>query len=451
MTDRAPPHSLDAERSLLGALMLSTATLDKIAGTVRATDFYRVTHQHIFQAITELAAQNESPDPIAVADWFRKCGRLDQVDNGSYLIGLANDVPTTTGAAGWARIVREKAALRALLDLATSLGDRAISGESSDEIVTEMQQTLIDWTGKSQLTGPKAVTAHAADWLDYLSERSEDAVECVTGLVDVDAGMAGMLPGDLIILAGRPGSGKSAGAMQIALHNARTMPVLVFNLEMSGMQLVKRMVTGGIDSRRVRRPKDLQPDDWRRIQQGIAALKAYQLEIDDTAGLTIDQLCARARAAHRRRRLGMIIVDYLQLVNSRAENRTQEISQISRALKQLAKGLGVPVIALSQLSRKVEERADKRPVMADLRESGQLEQDADQIIFLYRHAYYHEGFESNISEWIRAKHRDAETGTHYVMWLPDRVRFGNADSSAVAQYKSMIEPAKVSKFRMGRS
>lgn len=436
-----PPHSNEAEMSLLGAVLVTG--VDRVAGHLREDDFYAENHRLIWRACLAVDSAGERIDFVSVGD------KLPEL--ASYLITLANDTPGPANMAGWARIIREKATLRRLIDLSADLGERAMSDEKPEAIVADIQQNLLDWSG-NDFTGGKSLQQHAAAWLDHLGDTTGEP--CVTGLTDVDAGMMGMMPGELIILAGRPGSGKSAAAMQIAQYNSRSQAVHVFSLEMSGAEIVSRLAATGIDPQRLRNPSKMDPQDWARVTQGLGALKANQLIIDDTAGLSINQVCARARYTHKRHQTALIVIDYLQLISADTKDgRTQEISLISRALKKLAKDLKVPVLALSQLNRGVESRTDKRPMMADLRESGQLEQDADQIVFLYRHAYYEDGFDSNVSEWIRAKHRHAGTGKHYVMWLPDRTRFGNADSSAVAQYKAMIEPAsKVSKFsRLGRS
>lgn len=435
-----PPHSNEAEMCLLGAALV--AGVDRIAGHLREDDFYAEKHRSIWRACLDLDAAGERIDVVSVGDKLP--------DLASYLITLANDTPGPANMAGWARIIREKSTLRRLIDLSVELGERAMGDEKPEEIVSDIQQNLLDWSG-ADFTGGKTLKEHAAAWLDYMHDTSGEP--CTTGLVDVDAGMMGMMPGELIILAGRPGSGKSAGAMQIAQHNSRSRAVHVFSLEMSGAEIISRMAANGVDPQRLRDPAKMQAQDWARVRQGLGALKANDLIIDDTAGLTINQVCARARYTHKRHKTALIVIDYLQLISAPTKDgRTQEISIISRALKKLAKDLKVPVLALSQLNRGVETRTDKRPTMADLRESGQLEQDADQIVFLYRHAYYHEDFSSNVSEWIRAKHRHGSTGKHFVMWLPEKTKFGNADSGAIAHYKAMLEPpVKVGKFRMGRS
>ncbi|MFW6024046.1 MAG: replicative DNA helicase [Dichotomicrobium sp.] len=435
---KQPPHSNEAEQSVLGAVMMTG--IGKVAHLLTEDDFYREVHRLIWRACSEIDAAGERCDAVTVGEWFQRQGKFDKVDNGAYLTMLANETPGPANMTGYAKIVRQKSILRGLIELSADLGDRAFSGEEPSAIVSDMTEQLLDWTGKDTFTGPKPITQFAAQWLDDLDRRSQPDFEPITtGLVDVDRGMMGMMPSDLIILAGRPGSGKTAGALQIAEHVSRTKLVQVFSLEMAGEQLVARAAGAGVPVERLRDPKLLTKDDHRKIREGLTLLKGHKLIIDDTAGLHINQITARARYTHRKHETALIVIDYLQLIQAGGENRTNEISQISRALKKLAKDLAVPVIAVSQLNRSVESRPNKRPMMSDLRESGQLEQDADQIIFLYRHAYYHEGFDSNVAEWIRAKHRDGPTGTHHTMWLPEKTKFANADHSAIAEYKALLE------------
>jgi replicative DNA helicase len=435
---KAPPHSNEAEQSVLGAVMM--AGVGKVAHLLTEDDFYRETHRLIWKACVEIDAAGDRCDAVTVGEWFQRQGKFKKVDNGAYLTMLANETPGPANMVGYAKIVRQKAILRGLIGLSADLGDRAMAGEEPEAIVSDMSERLLDWTGKDTFTGPKPITQFAARWLDDLDRRAQPDFEPITtGLVDVDRGMMGMLPSDLILLAGRPGSGKTAAALQIAEHVSRSKPVQVFSLEMAGEQLVARAAGMGIPPERLRDPKRLTKDDWRKIREGLALLKSHQLIIDDTAGLHVNQVAARARYTHRKHDTALIVVDYLQLLKAGGENRTNEISEISRSLKKLAKDLAVPVVAVSQLNRSVEARGDKRPQMSDLRESGQLEQDADQIIFLYRHGYYHDDFDSNVAEWIRAKHRGGPTGVHYTMWLPERTKFANADASAIAEYKSLLE------------
>ena len=440
MTDaiKRPPHSNEAEQSLLGAVMV--AGIGPVAAMLQESDFYREAHRLTWRACMELDAANERVDVVSVADWFARAGKSEMVESGAYLTGLANETPGSAGMKTWAKVIREKAMLRDLIALSVDIGDRAMGEERPEPIVSDVQEQLLSWSGSDVFTGPKPLRKHAADWLDWMNGAIDDKPR-TTGLVDVDEGMMGMLGGELIILAGRPGSGKSSAGLQIAQHVSRDWPVLLFSLEMSGSELVSRMAGNGVESKKLRNPAKMDQTDHDEIGKGLDMLKAYNLLVDDTAGLSIAQVSARARYAHRRSPLGMIVIDYLQLLSAPGnDGRTNEISAISRGVKKLAKDLNVPVVGISQLNRSVESRQDKRPQMSDLRESGQIEQDADQIIFLYRHAYYHEGFESDIAEWIRAKHRHGQTGTNYTLWQPHKTRFANADWGDVRDYQDMIKP-----------
>ena len=430
---RSPPHSNEAEQSLLGAVLL--VGMSRVQGKLFEDDFYTKTHQLIWRACCELDARNERIDAISVSDWFRSAGEHGQVENGSYLISLANDGPGVTNVQGWIRIIREKADLRRLMQVAADMSDRAMAEEDPAEIIRDLQGKVLDW-GASVTAGPKSLTQFAASWLERLGRLMDTERAIDTGLDDLDAILMGLMPQELMILAARPGMGKSSLAMQIAERTSRKHDVLFFSAEMSGESYVKRLVAKDVDARKLRRPSELDDADWHRVRQGIQFLKTSRIHLDDSGGLDIRDLCARARSWKKRHDIRLIVVDYLQLIHARQaarESRQNEVSEISRSLKGLAKLLDVPVIALSQLNRGLEGRPDKRPRLSDLRESGALEQDADMILFIYRESEY-EDCGHDIAELILAKHRDAQTGRAAALWRGDQTRFLNLDKREAGDY-----------------
>lgn len=432
MTDRQVPHSNEAEQSALGAAMMAGPY--KIAWLTEG-DFFRENHRMIWRAILECDRSGDGSDVVNVTEWFQRNGMLDKVDSGAYLTMLVNETPGPANMVGYARIVREHSQRRKLIELSTDIGERALGGEKPTETVRHIESQVIDWaTGGTR--GPRSILEAAGSWFDRLDKLTDQSKRINTGLADVDKIMIGMLPSELILVAGRPGMGKTSAMLTMATNISRDHPVLLFSAEMSDEQLVKRMVSHGVDGNKLRDPTQLEDADWAKVRDGVRKLKQYQIFVDDTGGINIYDLVARAKAWKKRHDIRAVFVDYVGLLDCDAENRTNEISKISRQLKTLAKTLDIPVIALVQLNRKVEERPDKRPRLADLRESGQLEQDADIIIFLYRHGYYTEGFDIPIAEWIIPKHRDAEPGTGYTLWQPHTQSFLNADQGLIAEYKS---------------
>ena len=437
MTDfKSPPHSNAAEQALLGAAML--AGPDSVSW-LTVDDFFPETHRLIWQAITECDRSGDGYDPVTVSEWFAKNSDMERIENGAYLTGLANDCPGTANIKGWAKTLREHCQRRKLIALGVDITDRALDNEPPTETIDYIESQVIDWAGHTT-NGPRSILQAAASWFDRLDTLTDQSQRVDTGLIDVDKIVMGLLPSELIVIAGRPGMGKTAGAMTIARNIGAKHPVLFFSLEMSGEQLVKRMVAQGISGDKLRNPHEMTPHDWDTVRDGVRNLKRYQIHVDDTGGLNIYQLAARAKAWKKNHGIRAIFIDYLQLITCKSENRFSEVSEVSRQLKKLAKDLDVPVIVLSQLNRKLEDRPDKRPRQADLRESGQIEQDADIIIFLYRHSEYHEDFDSNIAEWIVEKHRDAQTGTAFTLWQGHKQTFVNATPDAIAEYHQMLKP-----------
>lgn len=433
---KAPPHSNEAEQSLLGALMLSVDAWDKVADQIDEMDFYRENHRLVFRAISELTNQGEPCDAVTVAEWFARHDRLDRIDGGAYVTMLANETPGPANVAGYARIVREKSILRQLIEIGTHIADNALqtSGRSSKEVLEEAEQRIyaIADQGAHRTSGYvsiQEVMGSAMDLLNELQENEGDLTGVPTGFSDLDQRTSGLQKSDLIIVAGRPSMGKTSFAMNIAERAAirYKVPVAIFSMEMSDTQLVMRLFSslGQINQERLRTGR-LEGQDWVNLRSAMSLLKGAKMFIDQTPSLTPTDLRARARRMKREHGLGLIVVDYLQLmkVPGNAENRTNEISEISRSLKGLAKELDVPVVALSQLNRALEQRPDKRPKMADLRESGAIEQDADLILFIYRDEVYNEDTpDKGKAEIIIGKHRNGATGSFPLAFQGEYVRF----------------------------
>jgi replicative DNA helicase len=437
-TLRVPPHSVEAEQSVLGGLMLAAEAWDDVADLIDEDDFYRRDHRLIFAAIGELAKRGEPCDAVTLVDRLSDKGGIDEVGGAAYLIQLANNTPSAANIAAYARIVREKAVLRYLIQTGTKLINDGFQpeGRSTSEILDEAEQAVYRIAeegarGRKGFTDMKAAVGEAFRLLQERYEAGGSITGVPTGFSDLDHRTAGLQPGDLIILAARPAMGKTSLALNIAEYAAlRTeKAVAVFSMEMSASQLAFRLISslGRIDQTRLRTGQ-LEDEEWPRVTSAIKLLSTAPIFIDDTPGLSPGELRARARRLKSRHDLGLIVIDYLQLmqVPGTRENRATEMSEISRSMKALAKELNVPVIALSQLNRQLESRTDKRPVMADLRESGAIEQDADLIVFIYRDEYYHvDSPDKGLAEVIIGKHRNGPTGTVKLTFLGQYTRFEN--------------------------
>ena len=435
---RVPPHSVEAEQAVLGGLLLSTRAWDQVADVLNEADFYRHDHRMIFRAIHELSDQRKPCDVVTVTEWFQSRGNLDLVDGGGYLTQLSRSTLSAANVVTYAEIVREKSIFRQLIDAGTALTTSAFSadGRDSKELLEEAEKLVFAIAdqgarGKSGFVPVQETIKEAMARIQELSELQGEVTGRATGFVDFDRMTAGLQPSDLIIVAGRPSMGKTSFAMNIAVHAAikHKVPVAVFNMEMSAVQLVMRIFSslGQIEQGRLR-TGNLTDFDWPKLSQAMTLLHASKMFIDETPALSPTELRARARRLKREHDIGLIIVDYLQLmtVPGTRENRATEIAEISRSLKALAKELNVPVIALSQLTRSLEQRPNKRPIMADLRESGSIEQDADLIVFIYRDEVYHsETAEKSKAEIIIGKHRNGETGTVNLTWQGQWFKFAN--------------------------
>ena len=413
---RVPPHSIDAEQAVLGGLMLAPGALDNVADRLGEDDFYRKDHRLIWRAINELANKGMPCDAVTLGDWFESNGLAEMVGGAGYLIELANSTPSAANIAAYAEIVREKSVLRQLIDAGTSITEDGYRGARGKKDSVSMREAVKDafkllterYQNRGQLTGVS------------------------TGFTDLDELTSGLQPSDLIIVAARPSMGKTAFALNIAETAAlgSKKAVVVFSMEMSSSQLAFRLISsvGRIHQQHLRNGT-LEEEDWPRVSNAIALLSEAKIFIDDTPSLSPVELRSRARRLHREHGgLGLIVIDYLQLmqVPGNTENRATEISEISRSLKGLAKELNVPVIALSQLNRSLEQRADKRPMMSDLRESGAIEQDADVIMFIYRDEYYNkESQDKGIAEIIIGKQRNGPTDTCKLTFLGHYTKFVN--------------------------
>ena len=435
---KVPPHSIQAEQSLLGGLLLNNRAWDEIADLVSEADFYRRDHRMIFNASRQLIERGDPCDVITLSEWLESQGQLNDTGGLAYLGTLAKDTPSAANIRAYAKIVRENSVLRQLTEVGTEIANSAYFTEGRDSValLDNAEQLVFRIAEEGSARGPgfasiKDLLTKAVDRIDELFHQDNPLTGIATGFTDIDDMTAGLQPSDLIIVAGRPSMGKTAFAMNIAEHAAIRdgRAVAVFSMEMSGEQLAMRLMSslGRIDQTKVRTGK-LDDDDWPRLTSAVSILSEAPLFIDDTPALSPTELRARARRLKREHNLGLIVIDYLQLmqVPGNKENRTGEISEISRSLKALAKELKVPVIALSQLNRSLEQRPNKRPVMSDLRESGAIEQDADVIMFIYRDEVYDEDSpDKGTAEIIIGKQRNGPIGVRRLTFLGKHTRFEN--------------------------
>ncbi len=436
---RIPPHSMEAESSVLGGLLLDNSAWDRIGDAVQEDDFYRYEHRLIFSACSKLINATKPADVITVFEALQSLGKADEVGGINYLNALAQYVPSAANIRRYAEIVRERAILRKLLTASDEIATQAFNpkGKPVDEILDEAEQKIfkIGEEGSKNKQGFQSMDKLVVELLDRVQEMSEnpnDITGVPTGFYDLDRMTSGFQAGDMVVLAARPSMGKTALAVNIAEHVALNegLPVAIFSMEMGASQLAIRVVgsIGRIDQQRLRTGK-LKDDEWPRLAEAVEKLRTVSLHIDESPGLMPSVLRANARRLARQcGKLGLIVVDYLQLMSGSKggsdENRATELGEISRGLKMLAKELQCPVVALSQLNRSVETRTDKRPMMSDLRESGAIEQDADVIMFIYRDDYYNkESKEPGVAEIIIAKQRNGPTGTVKLTFLKNLTRF----------------------------
>jgi replicative DNA helicase len=435
---RIPPHSIDAEQAVLGGLMLSPEAWDKVADRLNEDDFYRKDHRVIFRAISELSNKGMPCDAVTLGEWFESQGLSDLVGGTAYILQLANTTPSAANIIAYCDIVREKSVLRQLIDAGTEIvGDGfAPEGRSTQEILEGAEQRVFRIAeagarGRQGFVPMRTAVKDAFAILHHRFENKGTVTGMPTGFTDLDEMTAGLQPSDLIIVAARPAMGKTAFSLNMAEYAAMKTKraVAVFSMEMSASQLAFRLISsvGRINQQHLRNG-DIQEEEWPRVTSAITLLSEAKIFIDDTPALSPGELRARCRRLKREHDLGLIVIDYLQLmqVPGNKENRATEISEISRSLKALAKELNVPVIALSQLNRSLEQRQDKRPVMADLRESGAIEQDADVIMFIYRDDYYNQDSpDKGLAEIIIGKQRSGPTGSLKLTFLGQYTKFEN--------------------------
>ncbi|MBU6476512.1 MAG: replicative DNA helicase [Xanthomonadaceae bacterium] len=435
---RVPPHSIEAEQSVLGGLMLVGEAWDQVADRITEEDFYRREHRLIFRAIGELAMGGKPCDAVTLGEWFERHGETANIGGVAYLAELANNTPSAANIAAYADIVRDKAVLRKLIEAGTQIAGDGFNpeGRNTPEILEAAEQRVFKIAeagarGRKQVIPVRQSVKEAVELLAQRYANRGQLNGLTTGFKDLDDLTSGLQRQDLVIVAGRPSMGKTAFALNIAEAVAMRakQPVLVFSMEMSASQLAFRLISSmGRINQKDLRSGELAEEEWPRVSQAASLLSESKIFIDDTPALSPGELRSRARRMMREHGLGLVILDYLQLmqVPGNKENRATEISEISRNLKAMAKELDVPVIALSQLNRALEQRNDKRPVMSDLRESGAIEQDADLILFIYRDEVYNkESNHKGIAEIIIGKQRNGPIDTIKLTFLGQYTKFEN--------------------------
>lgn len=436
--DRIPPQNLEAEQAILGAVLLQAEAMITAMERVKSDDFYSAAHQRIFEAMVELGENNQPIDLVTLTAYLQDRQMLEEAGGITYLAKLANAVPTAANVEYYAQIVEEKSMLRRLIRTATNIVSSGYAAEDDvGALLGEAEAKILEISNRRSSTGfisIRDVLMEVFERVEMLYSNKGGASGIPSGFSDLDKMTSGFQRSDLIIVAARPSVGKTAFALNIAQNvGVRAKEtVAIFSLEMSAGQLVQRMICAesNVDAGRMR-TGFLEGDDWEKLTMAIGSLSEAEIYIDDTPGITVADIRAKCRRLKKERGLGMILIDYLQLIQGRGkagENRQQEVSEISRTLKQIARELEVPVIALSQLSRGVEQRQDKRPMMSDLRESGSIEQDADIVAFLYRDDYYDkESEKKNIIEIIIAKQRNGPVGTVELAFLKQFNKFVGLD------------------------
>ncbi len=435
--ERLPPQNIEAEEAVLGAILIDPDAIIRVATFLRPEDFYREKNGWIYDTALNLHERREPIDFLTVCDELERRGQLDEVGGAAFITTLINAVPTSIHAEHYARIVERTATRRRLIEAAGQIAALAYQeAEDVDEVVDRAEQVLFGVSERRisrELVPIKQILSEYYDRIEYLTRHRGEMIGIPTGFTDIDRLLGGLQRSDLIILAARPSVGKTSLALTIAHTAAKRFHqrVALFSLEMANEQVVQRLISAetGINAQRLRRG-EIEEDEWRRFMKAAGDMAETHFYIDDTPGISALELRTKARRLHAELGIDLIVIDYLQLMRGdfRSENRVQEISSISRALKALARELNVPVMALSQLSRGVESRADKRPILSDLRESGALEQDADVVIFIYREDMYNENTErKNLADIMVAKHRNGPTGTVALYFRKELAQFLEAE------------------------
>lgn len=432
---RIPPHSVESEQSILGSILLDKDAIITVTETIKPDDFYKEAHKIIYECMITLSNKGEPIDLITLTEELRKQGHLNDIGGISYITSLSTIVPTTSNVKYYADIVKEKSVLRKLIKASNEIINLGYSGATKiEDVLEQAEKSIFDISQEKTSDDFKSINLvlmDAYDMIEKLYTNKSDVTGITTGFKDLNKKINGLQRTDLILIAARPAMGKTAFSLNLVQNAALKgdASVAVFSLEMSKEQLVQRMLSSqsSVDLKKIK-TGTLNDNDWPRIIDAMAVLSDAKIHIDDTPGIKISELRSKCRKLKIEKGLDLVLIDYLQLMEGEGNNesRQQEISKISRSLKILAKELNCPVVALSQLSRAPEQRADHRPMLSDLRESGAIEQDADIVMFLYRDEYYHADSESkNIGEVIIAKNRHGETGSVELVWLGEVQRFGD--------------------------
>ena len=439
---RVPPHDLEAERAVIGAMLVSETAISSVAETLNAEDFYSEVHRIIYRAMMSLYSKGEPIDQLTLTNELRSIDEYDRIGGRPYVFRLVESVPTASNAGRYAEIVRAKALLRAVIDAGSRISEDAFrEPEDVNEALDAAEQLIYNVSNRNlrdRLSPVSDLASGALEMIQRLYEQEGEVTGVETGFDDLDRLTTGFHKSDLVVLAARPAMGKTAMALNAIWHAAGVlkMPVAIFSLEMSKEQLVQRLIsqTTRIPTQALR-SGNVKAEDWPKLVRGVGEVSEAPIWIDDTAGVTLMEMRAKVRrlASQLQTRgetpLSLVVVDYLQLMigqGSRHDNRQQEIAEISRGLKVLARDLDVPVLAIAQLSRAVEQRHDKRPLLSDLRDSGAIEQDADMVMFLYRDEYYNpDSDDKGIAEVIVGKHRNGPTGKVQLAWMEQYTKFAS--------------------------
>lgn len=431
------PHNIEAEQSVIGAMLLDKEAISLVIELVSVEDFYREDLKAIYECIIELFQRDEPVDLITVTDILNSKGCLEKIGGAEYIANLAASVPTTSNVKHYAKIVHDKSVLRNLIKACSEIANASYENNDVSEVLNIAEKKIFDISknkSNRDFITLKEILIKNFDKIGELAKNKQNITGVPTGFIDIDNITAGLQPSDLILIAARPAMGKTSFALNIAQYAAmnKQIPVAIFSLEMSKEQLANRMLWSEalVESNKMR-TGNLDESDWPKISRVLGPLSQAPIYIDDTPGINIVEMRAKCRRLKLEKNIGLVVLDYLQLMQSlgRSESRQQEISEISRSLKILAKELDVPVVALSQLSRAPETRNDHRPVLSDLRESGAIEQDADIVMFLYRDEVYNPDTEDrNIAECIISKHRNGSTGNVKLQWIGEFTKFRNLDT-----------------------
>jgi replicative DNA helicase len=431
--ERVPPHNVEAEESVLGSMLLSKDAIAEVLELLREDDFYRPAHRTVFRSVLELYGHGDAVDAVTVQEELRRNGSLADIGGAPFLHTLVASVPTAANASYYARIVKEAGVLRRLIDVGTQIVQLGFETPQDTERAVDIAESLVYQVAQGRVTEDyhslRDVLTGTLEAIERLHEDHREITGVPTGFPDLDRLTSGLQPSNLIIVAARPAVGKSTMGLDIARHASvkAGVPTVVFSLEMSKTELVQRLMCAEctVDMQRLRTGR-MEESDWTRLTRSLGKLADAPLFIDDSPGTTMMEIRAKCRRLKQRHGLGLVVVDYLQLMqpSRRFENRQQEVSEISRSLKLLAKELDVPVIAISQLSRQTEARSDRRPMLSDLRESGALEQDSDVVLFIYRDELYDpESARKGEADFILAKHRNGPTDTVTVTFQGQYSRF----------------------------